>query len=60
MLSSFFVYFHDVFNVCNGDCHQLDWQDNICAAPKSLMRHLTQEQDIELYKLFLNDFKGQE
>lgn len=50
----------EVFNVCNGDCHQLAWQDNICAAPKSLMIHLMREQDIELYKLFLNDFIGQE
>ena len=30
----------DVFKYCNGDCHQLEWQDDICAAPKLLMREL--------------------
>jgi len=30
----------DVFKYCNGDCHQLDWEDDICAAPKLLMREL--------------------
>lgn len=30
----------DVFDVCGGDCHQLSWQDGVCGAPKSLMRHL--------------------
>jgi radical SAM protein with 4Fe4S-binding SPASM domain len=33
-------YSCEVFEYCGGDCHQLDWQDNICGAPKSLMRHL--------------------
>lgn len=30
-----------VFQYCGGDCHQLDWQDDICGAPKSLMRVLS-------------------
>jgi len=30
-----------VFQYCGGDCHQLEWQDNICAAPKSLMMNLS-------------------
>lgn len=30
----------DVFHHCGGDCHQLRWEDNICGAPKSLMRKL--------------------
>lgn len=30
----------DVFQYCNSDCHQLEWQGDICGAPKSLMRHL--------------------
>jgi len=30
----------DVFSYCSGDCHQLPWQDNVCGAPKSLMRQL--------------------
>lgn len=29
-----------VFQYCGGDCHQLEWQGDICGAPKSLMRHL--------------------
>lgn len=29
-----------VFAFCGGDCHQLEWQDNICGAPKSLMLEL--------------------
>jgi radical SAM protein with 4Fe4S-binding SPASM domain len=49
-----------VFDVCNGDCHQLSWQGATCAAPKSLMTKLKQEQDIPLYKKFLGDFVGQE
>ncbi len=31
-----------VFDICNGDCHQLSWQEDICAAPKSLMLELKQ------------------
>ena len=30
----------EVFEFCGGDCHQLAWQDNICGAPKSLMKKL--------------------
>jgi radical SAM protein with 4Fe4S-binding SPASM domain len=33
-------YSCDVFDICNSDCHQLQWQDNICAAPKSLMKKI--------------------
>jgi radical SAM protein with 4Fe4S-binding SPASM domain len=29
-----------VFQYCNSDCHQLEWQDDVCGAPKSLMQHL--------------------
>ena len=29
-----------VFQYCGGDCHQLEWQDEVCGAPKSLMREL--------------------
>jgi radical SAM protein with 4Fe4S-binding SPASM domain len=31
----------EVFSHCGGDCHQLSWQDNICGAPKSLMKELS-------------------
>lgn len=33
-------YSCDVFQYCGGDCHQLAWQDDVCGAPKSLMRLL--------------------
>ena len=49
-----------VYDLCNGDCHQLGWQGNVCAAPKSMMIKLKQEDNIELYKKFLGDFMGQE
>lgn len=29
-----------VFQYCNGDCHQLEWQSDVCGAPKSLMKLL--------------------
>ncbi len=34
-------YSCEVFSYCGGDCHQLGWQDNICGAPKSLMKKLS-------------------
>jgi radical SAM protein with 4Fe4S-binding SPASM domain len=39
-----------VSDICNGDCHQLVWEEDICAAPKSLMKKLQKEGDLELYK----------
>jgi len=33
-------YSCDVFSYCNSDCHQLEWQNDICGAPKSLMQAL--------------------
>jgi radical SAM protein with 4Fe4S-binding SPASM domain len=30
-------YACDIFSKCGGDCHQLEWQDDVCGAPKSLM-----------------------
>ena len=29
-----------VFSKCGGDCHQLEWEDDVCGAPKSLMQSL--------------------
>lgn len=49
-----------VFDICNGDCHQLSWQGSTCAAPKTLMTKLKAEQDLPLYKKFLDGFVGQE
>lgn len=36
-----------VFQYCNGDCHQLEWQGNVCGAPKSLMIKLLEDKDTE-------------
>lgn len=30
----------EVFKYCGGDCHQLEWQGDVCGAPKSLMKEL--------------------
>lgn len=32
-----------VFSYCGGDCHQLEWQNDICGAPKSLMMLLSSD-----------------
>jgi len=36
-------YSCEVFQYCGGDCHQLSWQDDICGAPKSLMKVLSKQ-----------------
>jgi len=41
-----------VFDVCNGDCYQLKWDEN-CPAPKSLMKKMKEDNDIETYKKFI-------
>lgn len=42
-----------VSSICNGDCHRLVWQGNICAAPKSLMIKMKTENKVEDYKKIL-------
>lgn len=37
-------YSCEVFSYCGGDCHQLTWQDNICGAPKSVMKQLSKKK----------------
>jgi radical SAM protein with 4Fe4S-binding SPASM domain len=32
-----------VFDICHSDCHQLEWMDDVCPAPKSLMLELAKE-----------------
>ncbi len=49
-----------VYDLCNGDCHQLGWQDDVCAAPKSLMINLKNQNNPALYKEIMNGFMGQE
>jgi radical SAM protein with 4Fe4S-binding SPASM domain len=53
-------YSCEVFDICNGDCHQLAWEGDICASPKSLMKHFKQENNIGLYREVLGEFMGQE
>jgi radical SAM protein with 4Fe4S-binding SPASM domain len=41
-----------VFQYCGGDCHQLEWENDVCGAPKSLMRELA-GINIETNKRFI-------
>jgi radical SAM protein with 4Fe4S-binding SPASM domain len=34
-----------VRDICNGDCHQLAWEGDICAAPKSLMKRIKENMN---------------
>ncbi len=36
-------YTCDVFDVCNSDCHQLVWEGDQCAAPRTLMKQIKME-----------------
>lgn len=49
----------DVYDICNGDCHQLNWQGDICASPKKMMRAM-KATDREVLKDVLNGFMGSE
>lgn len=53
-------YSCDVYDICNGDCHQLAWEGDVCASPKSLMRRLKAEQDLTTYRSVLGTFVGGE
>jgi radical SAM protein with 4Fe4S-binding SPASM domain len=55
----------DVFDICNGDCHQLAWDGDVCPAPKTLMQKLKYNKefpygDATLMGTVLNGFIGQE
>lgn len=52
-------YSCDVYDICNGDCHQLNWQGDICASPKQMMRSI-KNTDRELLKDVLDGFMGSE
>ncbi|MAZ47366.1 MAG: hypothetical protein CME65_02315 [Halobacteriovoraceae bacterium] len=52
-------YTCEVYDICNGDCHQLAWENGVCAAPKTLMSAV-KKSDKELLNSFLNGFQGQE
>jgi radical SAM protein with 4Fe4S-binding SPASM domain len=53
-------YVCPVYDVCNGDCNQLAWQGDICAAPKKLMTYLREAKDFDQYKTVLSSFMGNE
>lgn len=53
-------YVCPVYDVCNGDCNQLQWQGDVCAAPKKLMTHLKELKDVDQYKEVLHGFVGTE
>lgn len=38
------------FSICNGDCHQLSWEGDMCAAPKSIFKSILEENDMSTYK----------
>lgn len=38
-----------VFEYCGGDCHQLEWQGDVCGAPKSLMKQLKNANPSKIY-----------
>ncbi len=40
----------EVFQHCGGDCHQLSWNDDICGAPKSLMKQLSSMKKVWMIK----------
>lgn len=53
-------YTCEVYDVCNGDCHQLAWEGDVCASPKTLMARLKDEGNTTLYRDILNGYIGAE
>lgn len=37
----------DLYKICNGDCHQLSWQGDVCATPKKLLRRIRDDMERE-------------
>jgi radical SAM protein with 4Fe4S-binding SPASM domain len=44
-------YSCEVFEYCGGDCHQLEWQNGICGAPKSLMKLLKPNKKYKVWTI---------
>jgi radical SAM protein with 4Fe4S-binding SPASM domain len=40
-------YICDLYHICNGDCHQLSWQNGICPSPKKLIRRIKNDMERE-------------
>lgn len=38
-------YYCEFYKICNGDCHQLDWQGEICPAPKRLIKAIKNDME---------------
>lgn len=45
-------YSCEVFQYCGGDCHQLEWQGDICGAPKKLMKYLAEKKKTKKIWIF--------
>lgn len=48
-----------VYDICNGDCHQLNWDGEICASPKSMMIDV-KNSDQKLLREILGDMMSTE
>lgn len=48
-----------VYDICNGDCHQLNWDGDVCASPKSMMID-AKNTDINIIKRVLGDMMATE
>lgn len=35
----------DLYQICNGDCHQLSWRNNVCCSPKKLIRRIKHDME---------------
>lgn len=49
----------DVYDICHGDCHQLNWQGDVCASPKSMFRDIKTRPRM-LLETVMGSFKGEE
>lgn len=45
----------EAFSICNGDCHQLKWEGEYCAAPKKIWQHMMREKDVSTYRNLILD-----
>lgn len=40
----------EAFDICNGDCHQLKWDGDYCAAPKKVWKHMIRYGETDAYR----------
>ena len=45
----------DIYEICNGDCHQLSWINGICASPKKLIRRIKDDLEREKKIILSNE-----